>query len=246
MEHNPDIYLLYEYMDKIPLTFRIKVCLDDSIDVDALKEAAAEAIERFPYFRVQVGVDGEGNYTLNPNDRPIVVMPEEDRRIVLGSEETNKHLFAITYRDDTIWFNCSHSICGGYGFFFWIKSVLYQYMTKKYGSIEPPADIKLPGSEIEAVETFFPNVNDLPKDEPIVRYNGGDTNIAIGRMLKFLLSPFKKDNYYYEIEIPTDKFIDYCVSNDGSPYTVLSAMMYKSLTKVFKEKEGTLLYPCQV
>ena len=241
MEHNPDIYLLYEYMDKIPLTFRIKVCLDDSIDVDALKEAAAEAIERFPYFRVQVGVDGEGNYTLNPNDRPIVVMPEEDRRIVLGSEETNKHLFAITYRDDTIWFNCSHSICGGYGFFFWIKSVLYQYMTKKYGSIEPPADIKLPGSEIEAVETFFPNVNDLPKDEPIVRYNGGDTNIAIGRMLKFLLSPFKKDNYYYEIEIPTDKFIDYCVSNDGSPYTVLSAMMYKSLTKVFKEKEGTFI-----
>ena len=241
MNHNPDIYLLYEYMDKIPLSYRVKVRLDEKIDVELLKKSVEESIGRFPYYRVQVGVDDEGNYTLTPNDRPIAVAPEQDRRILLGSEETNGHLFAITYRDDTIWFNCAHAVCGAYGFFFWIKTTLYQYMTKKYGTIEPPADIKLPGTEVTDAELFFPKAEDLPKDEPIVRYNGGDTNLAIGRMLKFLLNPFVKDNYYYEIEIPTDTFIQYCTSTDGSPYTVLSAMMYKSLTKVFKEKEGTFL-----
>ena len=30
MLRNPDTYLLYEYMKKIPFTVRIKVCLDES------------------------------------------------------------------------------------------------------------------------------------------------------------------------------------------------------------------------
>ena len=32
MKTNPDIYLLYEYMKKIPFTVRIKVVLDAPVD----------------------------------------------------------------------------------------------------------------------------------------------------------------------------------------------------------------------
>ena len=59
---NPDIYLLYEYMEKVPFTVRMKVCLDSMIDEALLTEAAQEAICRFPYFSVKAGLDEGQNY----------------------------------------------------------------------------------------------------------------------------------------------------------------------------------------
>ena len=57
MSKNPDVYLLYEYSDKISFTVRMKVCLDCTVDPEMLREASQEAISRFPYFRVQIGLD---------------------------------------------------------------------------------------------------------------------------------------------------------------------------------------------
>lgn len=241
MSKNPDIYLLYEYMDKMSFTVRFKVQLDAPIDAKLLDQAAQEAIERFPYFKVQVDLDEAQNYTLKHNVRPIAVLPEKDERLVLGSDEVNGQLFAITYRDDCIWFNFSHSICGGFGGLFWLKTTLYLYMKKKYGELAPPADIKLPGTPIPDSEFHFPDADALPKDEPIYRYDGGDSNLAIMRTLKYLLNPFAKDCYYYQIEIPTKDFMDYAAKIDGSPNTILAAMLYKMSTQLFKEKKDTHL-----
>lgn len=241
MSKNPDTYLLYEYMKKIPFTLRIKVQLDELIDKELLTKTAQEAFLRFPYFSVQIGLDEGANYVLLPNNKPIAVIPEEDRRIELGSPEVNNHLFAISYKYDTIWFNCSHSICGAFGIMFWIKTTLYQYLCSKYGKMEAPSDIKLPGTPVTEKETFYPDSSSLPTDEPIVRYNGGDTNLAIGRTLKFLLNPFVKNNYYYEIELPAIAFMDYAKSIDASPNTLIVAMMYKAMTNFLKEKEGSFI-----
>ena len=103
MKRNPDTYLLYEYMEKVPFTVRMKVCLDAPVDRKRLRIAAQEAISRFPYFSVKIGLDKEQNYILEHNDKPIAVIPEKDQRIDLGSDYVNEHLFAITYRDNCIW-----------------------------------------------------------------------------------------------------------------------------------------------
>lgn len=241
MSKNPDIYLLYEYMEKLPFTVRFKVQLDAPIDEKLLDRAAQEAIERYPYFKVQVGLDKDQNYTLTHNVRPIAVLPEEDRRLVLGSEEVNRHLFAITYRDDCIWFNFSHAPCGAFGGMFWFKTTLYQYMIKRYGDLAAPKDLKLPDSPVTYGELFFPDADALPKDEPLYRYDGGDSNLALTRTLKYLLNPFVKDCYYYQIEIPSKEFMDYAAKIDGSPNTILAAMMYKASTRFLKEKKDTHL-----
>lgn len=239
MRKNPDTYLLYEYMKKIPFTVRIKVRLDAPIDAEKLDAAAQEAIVRFPYFSVRIGLDEGQNYTLEHNPRPIAVLPEKDARLTLGSEEVNGHLFAITYRDDCVWFNYSHSPCGAVGGLFWVKTTLYQYMLKEYGELTPPADIKLPGTPVTEGELAFPDADSLPKDEPLTRYTGGDSNLALPRTLKFLLNPFAKKNYYYQIKIPTKDFMDYAARIDGSPNTILAAMMFKVGTQLFKEKKDT-------
>ncbi len=241
MKRNPDIYLLYEYMEKIPLTVRIKVQLDEKIDADKLTEAACEAIGRYPYFSVQVGLDEGQNYTLQQNTEPIAVLPEKDERLVLGSDTVNGHLFAITYRDDCIWFNFSHALCGSPGGLFWIKTTLYQYMTKKYGHLTPPADIKLVGSPVTEGELFFPDAEKLPKNEPVYRYDGGDSNLTLVRFLKYLLNPFAKDNYYYQIEIPTSELMEFAAKIDGTPNTILAAIMVKVVSRMVKEKKNTHL-----
>ena len=241
MSHNPDSYLLYEYMEKLPFTVRFKVQLDAPVDAGLLDKAAQEAIKRFPYFSVKVGLDEGQNYTLTHNVRPIAVLPEKDERLVLGSEEVNRHLVALTYRDDCIWFNFSHSICGSFGGMFWLKTTLYQYMIKKYGELAAPKDLKLPDSPVTDGEYFFPDVDSLPKDEPIYRYDGGDSNLAIWRTLKYLLNPFVQNNYYYQIEIPTKDLMDYAAKIDGSPNTILAAMMVKVGMGIFKEKKDTHL-----
>ena len=241
MSKNPDIYLLYEYMNKLPFTVRFKVQLDAPVDPGMLDQAAQEAIKRFPYFSVKVGLDKEQNYTLTHNEKPIAVLPEKDESLVLGSEKVNRHLFAITYRNDCIWFNFSHSVCGAFGGMFWFKTTLYQYMLKKYGSLEAPKDLKLPGSPVTDGELFFPDAASLPDDEPIYRYDGGDSNLALLRTLKYLFNPFAKDCYYYQIEIPSKEFMNYAARIDGSPNTILAAMMVKAGMGFLKEKKGTHL-----
>lgn len=119
---NPDTHLLYEYMNKLPFTVRMKVRLDQPVDAVLLNQAAQEAIVRFPYFSVRVGLDESQSYALEHNNKPLAVLPEADRRLVLGGDEVNGHLVAITYRDDSVWFNFSHALCGAYGALFWVKS----------------------------------------------------------------------------------------------------------------------------
>ena len=95
MAVNPDVYLLYEYRKKNAFTVRVKVTLTEAVDEVLLTQAAGEAMTRFPYFSVKVGLDEGENYCLLPNDQPIAVLPETDERLVLGSEEVGGHLFAV-------------------------------------------------------------------------------------------------------------------------------------------------------
>ena len=234
MEKYPDTYLLYEYMKKISYTVRIKVTLKDAIDNTLLEAAAQEAISRFPYFSVRVELGADGSYILKHNDNPIPVLPERDKRLVLGSDEVSGHLFALTWRDDTIWFNFAHCLCGGFGAMFWVKTTLYQYMTKKYGAITAPADLKTVGSPVEEAELFYPDANDLPKDEPVSRYTGGNNNAGMDAYLKYILNPFHKDIYYYQIEIPAKDFMAYAKKLDASPNSLLSALMFKTTARYFE------------
>ncbi len=238
---NPDTHLLYEYMNKLPFTVRMKVRLDAPVDAVLLNEAAQEAIVRFPYFSVCVGIDQSQSYTLDHNETPLAVLPEKNERLVLGSDEVNGHLVAITYRDDCVWFSFSHALCGAYGALFWIKATLYLYLCRRYGALDAPADIRLPGTAVPEAELAYPNESALPHDKPASHYEG-DSNVAMPRSLKYLFNPFvKDDNYYYQIEVPTAPFMDYVSKVGGTPNTVLTAVMFKMASRYFKEKKGTFL-----
>ena len=241
MYEKHDAYLLYEYMKKVSFTVRILVRMKEKVDAKLLKDAAQKAISRLPYFAVKIRVDEGSNFVLEHNDAPIPVLPEKEERLMLGSEAVSGHLFAITYKDNCVWFNFAHTVCGGTGGMIWLKSTMYQYLTTKYGEIPAPKDIKLPGTQVTEGETYYPDPAKLPDDEPLKRYTGGATKVGLGRFLKFLLNPFAKKQYYSEISIPTDRFMEYAKSIDGSPNTIFASLIFKSLAEYFPEKKGNVI-----
>ncbi len=238
MASNPDVYLLYEYMKKNAFTVRVKVTLSETIDEGILKQAAREALTRFPYYSVRVGLDERENYILLPNDRQIAVLPEKNERLVLGSEKVAGHLFAVTWRENSIWFNWAHSICGAFGAMFWIKTTLYQYLTKKYGQITPPDDLKEVGSPVEKEEYAYPDENSLLTDDPLKRYEEGDSNVGIEMDYFYFLNPFANEVYYYQVDLDSRAFMEYAKQIDGSPNSILSAIMLKTAARYFPPRKG--------
>ena len=233
MTNNPDVYLLYEYMKKNAFTVRIKVTLSEAVDEELLTQAAREAITRFPYYSVSVGLDDGENYVLNPNDNPLPVLPETDERLMLGSDDLGGHLFAITWEEDNIWFNWAHCICGGFGALFWVKTTLYQYLTKKYGEVRPPADLKTVGSPVDEAEYAYPDPDQLSTDAPLKRYEEGDSLVGVEQDYLYFLNPLAKEVYYYQIELDSKAFMDYAKRIDGTPNSVLAAIMLKTTARYF-------------
>ena len=130
--------------------------------------------------------------------------------------------------------NFSHSICGAFGAMTWVKTTLYQYLSKKYGQIDPPKDLRKVGETDEA-ELVYPDPGQLPADEPLSRYSGGNNDAGLTEFLKYLLNPFVKDNYYYEIEI--DNFMEVAKPLDTSPNPLLSAIMLKAAARAFASQK---------
>ena len=174
---------------------------------------------------MRVSLDEGQNFTLDHNDEPLPVLPEQDQYLELGGTQTNGHLCAITWRGNAVWFNYAHNLCGASDALFWVKTTLYQYMTKKYGPMEPPSDLKMVGTPVTEEEIAYPNADDLPTDEPIARYTGGSSNVGLSRFIKFMRDPTTRQKYYYEVALPAEEFTAYMKSVDGSPNTVLCALL---------------------
>jgi hypothetical protein len=237
MKYDYDSYMLYEYSKKLAFTVRIRARLKDNVDGKILENAAVKAFKRFPYFNKKVTVDEEGGYILHDNDKPIVVIRETSKPVVLGGDESNQHFFLISYEDRDIFFNFSHSFCGGFGAMFWVKTTLWQYLSDKTGNTFNAEGIKLPGSPLEEGETALPDLDALPDDEPITEYKGGNSYVPAGDYLNYFLNPFSGDATYFPIEIDLKKLMSYAKSNDGSPNSIVSAFMFKALRKVWADNK---------
>ena len=219
--------LLYGANEDFFSTFRLAIRMKDTVDYDLLSRSVEKVMTRYPYFCVFPKREEE-NIVLRYNNHPLPVFPD-DRTVTLGSTESGGHLISFGCKDNTIFIDCSHYISDGMGVDPLMKSLLYLYVSERYGTEGLEAErIRMPDSAICDGEHAYPfpyspmNTEDLYVLSEIPQEAYG-------------LDPLAFDNeglYAYHLHVPQKAMMAKASSSDGSPVSFLSVLLYRALHRL--------------
>ena len=205
-------------------TFRLAIRMNEAVDHAVLSSAVKQAMVRYPYFCVYPERVGE-ELVLSYNERPLPVFPD-DRAVTLGSEESGGHLVSFGCKDKTIFIDVSHYIADGMGIEPLMKTLLYLYVSKRYGTAgAAPERIRMPDSRVLDGEHAYP----FP-DEAIETC-GLEIPAALPEKV-YSLDPDEFDDkglYAYHLHVPQKAMMAKASTTDGSPVSFLSVLLYRAL-----------------
>jgi len=241
MKYSVDTYRLYQSEKYFAHSVRIHVRMKDEVDINVLDKAVNSAIRRYPYFAVRVTVDEDGGYILVPNDRKIVVMPTAEKMPMLGSSSINDHLLYVDCSGKDIFFNISHTMCGGRGFQPWVMTNVYEYVREKY-NVEPYApEIRKPDSDLIPGETDEPEMDMLTAEEPIYKRKIKKAPVLGLDYLKGVFMPIKRDPNYTVVTIDQKDFLKVAKVNDSSVLSLFFVLFARVLDRVFPQKNRVIV-----
>lgn len=214
------------------LVMHYEMRLKDEVDGEILEWAANFVRPRFPYFMVQVEQEGE-SLVVNPNPRPVVVRKGNSNPIPLCSKESNYHVVAITYEDKTIYFDMCHAVSDGQGRLPWVKSLMYYYLTKKYGVELDPTGIYLVDTPISDEEygNPFPEIQDDIKPFFVSKNHKAEMYIE-----EFEYAQADKTPSMYFVNVDENDMMRVAKSSDGTPAIMFSLFFTKAIYEVHKDK----------
>ena len=219
--------LLYGANKDFFSTFRLAIRMKDTVDYDLLSQSVENVMVRYPYFCVFPEREEE-NIVLRYNKRPLPVFPD-DRTVMLGSEESRGHLISFGCKDKTIFIDCSHYIADGMGVDPLMKSLLYLYASKRYGTEGLESErIRMLDSTICDGEHAYP-FPDSPMNTEDLYVLPEIPQEAYG------LDPRAFDNeglYAYHLHVPQKAMMAKASSSDGSPVSFLSVLLYRALHRL--------------
>ena len=234
MKYEFDSYLLYEVTPVVAYTVRVKIRMKETVEGQILRPAAERAFRRFWYFAKTVRIGPDDAFIFENTGMPIVVKEETNVPVVLGSAETNGLYFCITYTDKTIYFNFAHNFCGGCGAMPWIQATLWQYLTDRYHIMIDKEGIVTPDDPVYPKEMAYPDSESLPDDEPLGGYKGGNSYVPMDEYMTYFSNP-TVGTIFYPIEIGSKNLMKYAKENDGSPNSIICAMLFKALSRVYRD-----------
>lgn len=225
--------LLYAAGPDMIGTIRTGITLTEPVNAQVLEGAVRKASRRFPYFSVKLVQHGS-KYRMERNRLPFVISPD-GRAVILGTEESNYHLFAFAYDGCRLFVDTSHFITDGNGKFPFLKTILYYYLTKLHPDEEfDTKTIPLSGSEVpddEADDAPYPDellsvdpLDMIPRPESVFLLR--DQKNGYGHMEEWTSFVFR---------IRQDELMSFASSLDGSPATFIASLMYRSITDCHPE-----------
>ncbi len=240
MKHSIDTYRLYADEKIFKYSVRVKVTMRAKVDIDALRRAVNVAIERYPYLAVEVVLGEDGAYDLKPNSREVVVIPTAKHIPDLGSDEVNKHLIYVDCEGRDIFFNISHSLCGGKGLLPWVMTNVYQYVVEKYNVAPYAPGIRKPGDPLLPGETQEPSLEMLSDEKPIYQYKSKNPVVLIRDYFNGMFNPFKRNPNYYLFTFEQKDVMTFVKYNDASVASFFLVTLAKALNKVLPEKDDVI------
>lgn len=231
---------VYETTDQNPHTFRVTIKTKDMVDGDLLQQAADLTMKRYPYFAVQIERDGEDIYFAD-NDRPMLVL-NDDRPILLGSEQVNGHLFSISWWKNKIHIDVYHALTDGGGIYPLIKTLLYYYCSAYYERDLSSEGIRLADDPVDPAEWEDPAIPEIEEEPfaPVVKWQKPAFQLADGG-----LAEITDKCIVYNIRIHEKEFMRFNLSNDGSPGTIVALFLARAIEKLHPEdKDPVVIAMC--
>lgn len=157
------------YMMKVvgALSMRCRFRMKDTVDGDILQRSVQSAMKRYPYLKKRIAVDN-GTFVLEDNPLPVPVMKTSYPMPSFGSDEMNGHLLCVDYEDDCIYFTLLHNLGGGRGLLRWCLTVLYQYVTDRYGEEPAWKGVRKPYKPCMPGEELIQPFDKIPDDTPVL------------------------------------------------------------------------------
>ena len=219
--------LLYGANEDFFSTFRLAIRMNSPVDYEMLARSVEKAMVRYPYFCVYPEREGE-TLVLRYNKRPLPVFPD-DRTVTLGSEDSRGHLISFGCKDKTIFIDASHYLADGMGVDPLLKSLLYIYVTERYGTEGLKVErIRMPDSPACEGEFAYPFPDRMIEAEEL-------DILPKAPEEAYSLDPdaFDKDGLYaYHLHIPQKAMMAKASSSDGSPVSFISVLLYRALHRL--------------
>ena len=210
MKYSIDTYPLYKDEKRFAFVVRAKLRMTETVDIDVLRSAANKAIKRYPYFAVKVEVD------------------------------ENEHLLFLEVDGRDIYFNISHTMCGGRGLQPWIMTTVWQYVADKYGIVPNAPSIRKPGEPLLDGEMDEPACDMLPREEPIYEYKSKNPKVLIADYMNGLFNPFVRNSNYRVLTFSQKEILSFAKGNDSSVAAFFLIAVAKALDKLLPEKDAVI------
>lgn len=220
---------LYVTSKESPHDIRLRIRMRDLIDPDILRHAVDTTMQRYPYFCVELQKK-DGQYIFAENPRPVVVT-HSLHGVALNSEDSNYHMIAFCWQDNWIILDVFHGMTDGTGAYEVVRTLLYYYCSERYDIHLTEEGIRLAGDEISAEEWTDPVADRA--DLPVPRQNE-----QMSDALNLIASAGLEEDHrhtVYSIAISETEFMRFNLDNDGSPGTMVSLLLSRSIAKLYPE-----------
>ena len=236
MKYSIVTYRLYADEKIFSFAIRVKVTMKEEVDIDVLRKSVNTAMQRYPYFAKEVVLGEDGGYDLIPNKREVVVLETSKKLPNLCSEEVNRHLLFVDCQGRDMFFNISHSMCGGKGMLPWLQTCVYQYVVDKFGVYPDAPGIRKTDSELLEGETDEPAIDMLLDEEPIYTYKSKKPVVMLMDYLNGMYNPFKRDPQYYQFTFEQSDIMSFAKRNDSSVASFFLMTLAMALDKILPDK----------
>lgn len=224
---------LYSSTKESPNVIRIKIRMRDLIDPDCFRAAVDITMKRYPYFCVELKKK-EGQYVFEDNPRPIVIT-DSLQGVELNSESSNYHMISFSRDRNWMIMDVCHSMTDGAGAYEVLRTLLYYYCSNKYGIRLTEGKIRLYGDVITEEEWEDPVV----KAEELPSAPRLEMPAALNLIEAAGLRDDKQKTVY-SVTIPESEFMKFNIENDGSPGTMVSLFLSRTIAKLFPENKNVI------
>lgn len=216
----------YGIMPNVQNTYDVVMKFDADIDPISLRKAVDLCQVRYPYLMIKVE-KSLSKIRLVYNGKPIVIKNTKDN-LVLATADTNEHFIALRYYDNTLVLSGFHGLADGNGIFQFLRTLLYYYVSDRYGETISTDGFRLVTDEIDPEEytdpylSFVPDADLKPltpkKDKaPTFRISDKDNRVKIS-------TP-----YYFYVKVLQKDLMKHCKVNDASPATLFNLLIARAI-----------------